>query len=44
LFIMWNHAAEGALKNLDRCIGRIEKIGTVSRKFGDAVIESFSIY
>ena len=44
LFIMWDHAAEGALKNLDRCIGRIEKIGTVSRKFGDAVIESFSIY
>lgn len=44
LFIMWDHAADGALKNLSRCIGQVEKIGTVSRKYGAVSIESFAIY
>ncbi len=44
LFIMWDHAADGALKNLSHCIGQVEKIGTVSRKYGAVSIESFAIY
>jgi len=41
---MWDHAADGALKNLSRCIGQVEKIGTLSRKYGAVSIESFAIY
>lgn len=44
LFIMWDHAAEGVLKALAPCVGHAEKIGTVSRKFGEIIIETFSIY
>ena len=44
LFIMWDYAAEDTLKNLAACIGHAEKIGTISRKFNDTIIETFSIY
>mgnify|MGYP006265612471 CR=1 FL=1 len=44
LFIMWDHAAEGVLKNLAACMGQVDKIGTISRKFDETVIETFSIY
>jgi hypothetical protein len=44
LFIMWDYAAEDTLKNLAACIGHAEKIGTISRKFNDTVIETFSLY
>jgi predicted outer membrane lipoprotein len=44
LFIMWDYAAEDTLKNLAACIGHAEKIGTISRKFNDTIIENFSIY
>jgi hypothetical protein len=41
---MWDYAAEDTLKNLAACIGHAEKIGTISRKFNDTIIETFSIY
>ena len=44
LYINWENDAEAALKTLSPCIGNVEKIGTIARKYKGVIIESFALY